>query len=192
MNSSVNYVGRLALWSLCGCLLMALQLGQLQPAQASQTRSLSSDKFEKGLKWLGAVMEGNTARVAKPAGGYDAYKYDAFRYEGCDAGWVETHESSDDGVSLRKEAQWVMVPLARLDQSSVREDKIGKSVFLVSFTTLKQKPEIGMRLQEPTDNLASAFASGAGLYFESEVVAKRVANTLVRSINYCQKQKHLK
>lgn len=195
MRLVVKYSRRLALWSICGCLLVTLQLGQSRLVRASQAQSAGSEKFADGLKWLGTVMDGASARVARPGNGYDAYKYEAFQYEGCEIGWIETRESFGSDAPLLKETQSVRVPLALLDQASVREDKVGKSAYVVSFTTLNQKTEIRMRLlpsaQESNESLGLGLASGAGVYFESAVVAKRMANTLIRSINYCQKEKPL-
>lgn len=159
--------------------------------QANQGKSAASETLADGLKWLGTVIEGTTTHVDRPGGGYDSYKYESFHLEGCEVGWIETRESLGADAPLLKETQLVRIPLARLDQASVREDKVGKSAFVVSFTTRKQKPEIRMSLlssaQDPSDNLGLALSSGAGVYFESAVVAKRAANTLIRSVNYCQK-----
>ncbi|HUS11317.1 MAG TPA: hypothetical protein VMZ30_12700 [Pyrinomonadaceae bacterium] len=151
-----------------------------------------SQKLADRLKGLGTVIDGNTAQVGKPSGRYDSYKYDGFRFEGCTVGWREAHESSEAEKFLFKEIHEFAIPLAGLSQTSIRVDKIGASAYVISFTSLKLKQSIASRVktthQDGSEDEANGYASGTGIYFQNEDIARQVSKVLATVVSYCQKQ----
>ena len=161
-----------------------------QPPQVKRA-AIETEKLKDRLKWLGTVVEGNNAQVGKRSARYDSYKYQNYRFEGCTIGWRETHESSANGKFLSKEISDFMIPLDSLSQASVRVDEIGAPAYVVSFTTLKQREAIRAQVrstyEDGSEDDSGRLASGSGIYFQNEDVAKRVAKALVFSMKSCQR-----
>ncbi len=180
----------------CANSVVAAYLRESHADPNYQTRSadLDGEKLEGRLKWLGTVIEGNTAQVGKRSAKYDSYKYEAFRFDVCSMGWRETHEAFEAETFLSKESQELKIPLSMLDQASVRVDKIGKTSYLVSFTTLNLKPAIVANArstyQDRSEEEHSSLSSGYGIYFQSDAIARRVGKSLVLSIRSCQRRTH--
>ena len=164
---------------------------RLQSSQQEKDEALESAKLEDILKSLGTAIEGSSAEVGKRAARFDSYKYDDYRFEKCAVGWRETHESSEAGKFLSKEISEVTIPLKSLSHTSARLDEIGASTYVVSFTTLKLKETIRARVrttyEDGREHDSGSLASGSGIFFQNEDIARRVAKTLVLSIKRCQK-----
>jgi hypothetical protein len=194
-NKSIVRFFHVALLAACASSLMAARSSEWSSSPTPQENSdvLETGKLEGRLKWLGTVIDGNTAEVGKGTARYESYKYERFRFEGCSIGWRETHESSEAEKFVSKQVQEVWIPLARLSQTSARVDKVGSSAYVVSFTSLKLKPIIVARVKstykDGSEDESSALATGSGIYFQSPEIARRVAKALVTSIGYCQKKK---
>ena len=152
---------------------------------------VDGQRLDGRLKGLGALIEGNIAKVGKLSAKYDLYRYEGFRFDGCFIGWRETHESYEAGARLTQEIQELTIPLAALSKGSVRVDKLYGSAYVVSFTTLKLKGALMSRWrltrQDGSKEGYRSFQSGGGVYFQSNNVARRVAKALVLSIDSCQK-----
>lgn len=165
---------------------------QLSPQEKYEV--LETGKLEDLLKSLGPAIDGSGAEVGRRADRFDSYKYQGYHFEGCAIGWRETHESSEAGKLLSKEIAEFMIPLKSLSQTSVRVDEIGASAYVVSFTTLKLKETIRARVrtiyEDGRELNSGRLASGSGIYFQNEDIARRVAKALVLSIKFCQKDKH--
>ena len=144
------------------------------------------------LKWLGTIIEGNSAQTVSRAARYDSYNYESFRSEGCFVGWRETHESFKAQTRLSKTVEDLSIALSGLSRSSVRVDKVGESVYVVSFTTLKLKMAIASRVkstrQDGSEDTYTSAQSGYGVYFQNGPVAHQVARALVFSIRSCQRE----
>lgn len=164
---------------------------RLQSSHQEKDEVLETGKLEDLLKSLGTLIEGNNADVGERAARFDSYEYDDYRFEGCAIRWRELHESSEAGKLLSKEIAEFMIPLKSLSQTSVRVDEIGASTYVVSFTTLKLKEAIRARVRATYENgredESGRLASGSGIYFRNEDVARRVAKALILSIKRCQK-----
>ena len=164
---------------------------RLPMSQQEKDEVLESGKLEDILKSLGTAIEGNSAEVGQRAARLDSYKYKDYRFEGCAIGWREAHESSEAGKLLSKETAELRIPLKSLSQTSVRVDEIGASAYVVSFTTLKLKETIRARVrttyEDGSEHDSGSLASGSGIFFQNEDIARRVAKTLVLSIKRCQK-----
>ncbi|HVQ39789.1 MAG TPA: hypothetical protein VMS31_19770 [Pyrinomonadaceae bacterium] len=161
------------------------------PQPARQTKS-PGKTLDDTIKWLGAVIEGNSAETAKRPARYDSYKYESFKFEGCSLFWRETHESFEGQMRLSKTVQDLTIPLSRLSRSSVRMDKVGGSLHVVSFTTLKLENSIRSRMkstyQDGSEDTSTSAKSGYGVYFQNGAVADKVARAVVFSIRSCQKE----
>ena len=167
---------------------------RLQSWQEEKDEILESAKLEDILKSLATAVDGSNAEVGQRTARFDSYKYQDYRFEGCGIGWRETHESSEAGKLLSKEIAEIMIPLKSLNQTSVRVDEIGASAYVVSFTTLKLKETIRARgrttYEDGTEQDSGRLASGGGIYFQDEGIARRVAKMLIVGIKRCQKGKN--
>lgn len=145
------------------------------------------------IKWLDTVIEGNSTETNHP-GKHDSYKYEGFRFEGCTLFWRETHESFEGQTRLSKTLEDLRIPLPGLSQSSVRVDKVGASVYVVSFTTLGSNTITARSKATYQDGSVDTFTSarsGYGVYFQNGPIAREVARAVVFSIRSCQKEQQL-
>jgi len=167
---------------------------RLQPSQQEKDEILESAKLEDILKSLGPAIEGNSAEVGQRSARFDSYKYKDYSFEGCAIGWRETHDSSEGEKPLSKEVAQILIPLKSLSQTSVRVDELGASAYVVSFTTLKLKETIRARVrttyEDGSEHESGRLASGGGIYFQNEDIARRVAKVLGLGIKRCQKDNH--
>jgi hypothetical protein len=167
---------------------------RLQASQQEKDEVLESAKLEDILKSLGPAIEGNSAEVGQRSTRFDSYKYKDYSFEGCAIGWRETHDSSEAEKLLSKEVAQISIPLKSLSQTSVRVDEIGASAYVVSFTALKLKETIRARVrttyEDGSEHESGRLASGGGIYFQNEDIARRVAKVLVLGIKRCQKDNH--
>jgi len=192
--SSARIIQAMLLVVCASCVGVASARKWLHSSPQEKDEVLESGKLEDILKSLGPAIEGNSAEVGQRSARSDSYKYKDYNFEGCAIGWRETHDSSEGEKLLSKETAQISIPLKSVSQTTVRVDEIGASAYVVSFTTLKLKETIRARVrttyEDGSEHESGRLASGGGIYFRNEDIARRVAKVLVLSIKRCQKANH--
>lgn len=196
---AVNRTGNKNFARLCAALLLvvcascvvAACSGQLfRAAPQAKRNAPETEKLEDQLKWLGSVVEGNSAEVGKRSARYDSYQYDGYRFAGCSVSWRELHEAALAGEFISKEFELLQIPLGSLDKAGVRVDKLDGGAYVVSFTTVGLKADmithVRSTYEDGSQQESDSRATGRGIYFQNEDVARRVARVLVLGIKSCQ------
>jgi hypothetical protein len=162
-------------------------------AVKGQGRAASkSDSTAELVRWLNTAIEGNAVEIKNQASSnYEKYRYEAFHYGNCNLQWREIHETfnTDDGRTLT--TQEVMIPLSIISPSSIRADRVGASVYLVSFNTVGLKAAITAhqkveRADGSKDESVSA-QTGYGIYLSKVQTAQRAARSLAGVARPCKK-----
>ena len=153
-----------------------------------------SQSLEETLKQLAKDLDGSEVKIEKQgaSGSSELYKYEAFRVDGCSVQWHETHETFEGGRKISTVTQDTTVLLSTLDPSSVREDKIWNSKFLLSFTSsgLRQTIKGHQHIIEEggRDEEGDSLQSGYGFYLGNEQRARRLAKSLTFAIRECKRR----
>lgn len=146
----------------------------------------------ESVRWLKTVIEGNAVEVKSQASNNsEKYRYEDSNYDNCKIQLREVHETFNADAGRLLTMQEMLIPLSILDPSSVVADKVGRSVYLVSFNTAGMKAAITAhqkveRAGESEETISAQ--SGYGIYFGKAQTAQRVARSLVVAVRSCQKR----
>ena len=145
------------------------------------------------MKWLAGVVEGVTPEVGYRLN-YDRYKYENFVYEECSIKLRETREFYEKKKLVSTTVRDITLPLKSLNLTSVRVDKLGASLYGVSFTANGERSWIGSRQKvtypDGTEEQSYGGATGYGFYFREVSIARRARSVLVRGIRSCQSEQN--
>jgi len=145
------------------------------------------------MKWLAGVVEGETPEVGYRSN-YDRYKYQDFDYADCSIKLQETREFYENKKLVSTTVRDITLPLTSLNLTSVRLDKLGPSLYSLSFTANGQKSWIGSRQKviypDGSEEESYGGAEGYGFYFRQVSIARRAQSVLVRGIRFCQSEQN--
>ena len=145
------------------------------------------------MKWLASVVEEATPEVGLRLN-YDRYKYELFEYEGCSIKLRETREFYEKKKLVSTTIRDITLPLASLNLTSVRLDKLGPSLYGVSFTADGEKSWIGSRQKviypDGTEEQSYGGATGYGFYFGQASIARRARGVMASGIRFCQSEQN--
>ena len=138
---------------------------------------------------LGVLISGKTFERGKKESKYELYKYEAYRSEGCNIQWNETHKFIENGKQILLTNQTLNVGLETLDPASLSNSKY-ETGRLVSFTTVRLEPRIKARVktvyEDLTEDSSTGVSSGYGFYLGSNDDAKKLFAELKSRIKSCK------
>ena len=161
---------------------------------SAQTSNVASGRtLNDEMKWFAGVVEGATAELGFKRTNYDSYRYENVGYDGCNLAWRETRNFYENRKLISTTVEDVSIPLGSLDVASVRVEKLGVSIYKVSFTATKPKPLIGYR-RKVTDADGREESSYGGRYdygvlLRDISVARRARIAFLLGINSCKSGK---
>ena len=172
-------------------LLFSMSLPSFVSAQTSN--AASGRNLNDEMKWFAGVVEGATAELGIKRTNYDSYRYENVGYDGCNITWRETRKFYENRKLISTTVDDVSIPLGSLDVASVRVDKLGASIYKVSFTAMKPNPLIGYRQKVTYEDGREESGYGGrqdyGMLFRDISVARRARTAFLLGINSCKSGK---
>ncbi len=172
--------------------------GKLQASVERQTErpaflvsQQNPTSLKESMEWLGSAVEGATAESGGGQSPRHSHRYEDFEFEDCAVRLREHRQSYERESLVSTTIEEITIPLSSLSNKSVRVDRAGKSVHLVSVVTLGLRPLIVNRQKVTYQNgqveQTSGAQTGFGIYFKDRTVARRASRILLSGITVCRR-----
>jgi hypothetical protein len=120
----------------------------------------------------------------------DRYEYSEVALEQCSLKWIEQRDTFDSGHRTLREVVLTTVPLAVINDKSLRADRLKNGGYVVALQTKGLESQIMTRVRrqwgDQPETQTTGVSSSSGWYFKDRATAETVSKTIAWLVRACR------